>query len=117
VASSQSPQADHAATSPPELVISPTRKYVAMAIGAAGVASIGVGLLFGGKANSAYHDAKELCGSKLVCSTDNYARGQQLIRDARSEATISTVLVAAGGAEIVPVTYGRASGLAVTGRF
>jgi hypothetical protein len=128
----------HAATLPPERVISPTRKYVAMAIGAAGVASIGIGLLFGGKANSALNDAKALCGANLVCSTDDYARGQQLIRDTRSEATISTVLVAAGGAaivtgavvwltgrgprergtaQIVPVTYDRGSGLAVTGRF
>lgn len=25
--------------------------------------------------------AKALCGSNLVCGTDNYAQGQQLIRD------------------------------------
>ncbi|HEU4732234.1 MAG TPA: PEGA domain-containing protein [Kofleriaceae bacterium] len=48
-----------------ELVISPTRKYVAIAASAAGVASISVGLLFGGKANSAYNDAKALCGANL----------------------------------------------------
>lgn len=128
----------HAATSRPEPVNSPTRKYVALAVGTAGVASIGVGLLFGVKASSVYHDAKALCGSNLVCSTDNYARGQQLIRDTRSDATISTVLVAAGGAaivtgavvyltrrrprerataQIVPMIYDRGSGLAVTGRF
>jgi hypothetical protein len=132
------PNEGHAETSPPERVISPTRKYVALAVGAAGVASIGVGLLFGAKANSAYHDAKTLCGPNLVCSTDDYAQGQQLIRDTRSNATISTVLVAAGGAaiataavvfltgrrprerataQLVPVTYDRGSGLAVTGRF
>jgi tetratricopeptide (TPR) repeat protein len=134
----QAPNERPTATSQPELVISPTRRYVAMAVGAAGVASIGVGLFFGSKANSAYHDAKALCGSNLVCSTDNYTRGQQLIRDTRSDATISTVLIAAGGAaivtgavvwltgrrphergiaQIVPVTYDRGSGLAVTGRF
>jgi hypothetical protein len=127
-----------AATSPPERVISPTRKYVAIAVSAVGVASIGVGLLFGGKANSAYHDAQALCGANLVCSTGNYARGQQLIRDTRSDAAISTVLVAAGGAaivtgavvlltgrrprerataQIISVTYDRGSGLAVMGRF
>jgi hypothetical protein len=134
----QAPNEGHVATSQPELVISPTRKYVAIAMGAAGVASIGVGLLFGSKASSAYHDTKTLCGSNLVCGTDDYARGQQLIRDTRSDATISTVLVAAGGAAIVtsavvwltgrrprehetaqmvPVIYDRGSGLAVTGRF
>jgi hypothetical protein len=132
------PNEGHVATSQPELVISPTRKYVAIATGIAGVASIGVGLLFGSKASSAYHDTKALCGSNLVCGTDDYARGQQLIRDTRSDATISTVLVAAGGAAIVtgavvwltgrrprereiaqmvPVIYERGSGLAVTGRF
>jgi hypothetical protein len=31
-----------------------------------------------------------------VCAPADYARGQQLIRDARSAATISTVLVIAG---------------------
>jgi hypothetical protein len=128
----------HAAASPPEIAISPTRKYVALTASAMGMASICVGLVFGAKARSAYHDAKELCGSNLACSTDNYARGQQLIRDTRSEATISTVLVAAGGAavvtgvvvyltgrrpreraaaQVVPVIYDRGSGLAVTGRF
>jgi hypothetical protein len=134
----RSPDEGHAATAQPKRVISPTRKYVAMAIGAAGVASIGVGLLFGGKANSALHDAKARCGANLVCSTDDYAWGQQLIRDTRSNATVSTLLVAAGGAavvtgvvvfvtgrrprqrataQLVPVIYDRGSGLAMTGRF
>ena len=75
---------------------------------------------------------------KVLCSTDAYPRGQQLIRDTRSDATISTVLVAAGGAavvtgavvfftgrrprerataQIIPVIDDRATGLAVTGRF
>jgi hypothetical protein len=125
-------------TSQPEIVISPTRKYVAVAAGAMGVASIGVGLVFGAKASSTYDDAKALCGSNLACSTENYARGQQLIRDTRSEASISTVLVAAGGAAVVtgvvvfvmgrrprervtaqlaPMIHVRGSGLAVTGTF
>ena len=135
-ASPQSPAEGHAETS--ERVISPTRKYVALTVGAVGVASIGVGLVFGGKANSAYHDARALCGANLVCGTDDYARGQQLIRDTRSQATIATVLVAVGGAAIVtgavvwltgrhprerataqliPVTYDRGVGLVATGRF
>jgi hypothetical protein len=118
------------------LEISPTRKYVAMGIGAGGVVVIGAGLLFGQKAGSTYHDAKALCGANLVCGTDDYARGQQLIRDTRSSAAVSTVLVATGGAaiitgvvvfltgrraherataQVVPVTYDRGAGLAVMG--
>jgi hypothetical protein len=128
----------HATTSQPEIVISPTRKYVAAAVGVMGVAGIGVGLVFGVKANSAYHDAKALCGSNLACSTDNYSRGQQLIHDTRSAGMISTVLVIAGGgvvatgaivfltgrrpreraaAQVVPLIYDRGSGVALTGRF
>jgi hypothetical protein len=130
-------QDGRAATLQPEMAISPTRKDVAAVVGAIGVASIGVGLLFGAKAHSIYDDAKALCGSNLACSTENYSRGQQLIRDTRSNATISTVLVAAGGAvvvtsaivfltgrprarataEVVPMIHDRGSGLAVTGRF
>lgn len=132
------PREAHAA--PPESAVatSPTHKYVALGAGVAGMATIGVGLLFGNKASSAYHDAKALCGANLVCSTDTYPRGQQLIRDTRSDATISTVLVVAGGAavatgvvvfltgrrprerataQIIPVIDDRATGLAVTGRF
>ena len=135
--SPQSSAEGHAGTS--ERVISPTRRYVALTVGTVGVASVGVGLVIGVKANSAYHDAKALCGANLVCGTDDYARGQQLIRDTRSQATISTVLVAAGGAaivtgavvwltgrrsrehataaQIVPVTYDRGAGLVAIGRF
>jgi tetratricopeptide (TPR) repeat protein len=128
----------HATTSQPEIAISPTRKDVAAVVGAIGVASIGFGLVFGAKASSSYDDAKALCGSNLACTTENYSRGQQLIRDTRSEATISMVLVAAGvaavvtgvvvflteqrpreraTAQLVPMIYDRGSGLAVTGRF
>lgn len=124
--------------SQPAVGSSPLRTYGAAAVGAIGVASIGVGLVFGAKANSAYHDAKTLCGSNLVCSTDNYSRGQQLIHDTRSNAMISTVLVAAGGvavvtgavvfitgrrtreratAQLVPMIHDRGNGVAVTGRF
>ncbi len=84
-------------------------------------------------------DAKLLCGDRLVCQGNaTYRLGQQLIHDARSKATISTVLVAAGGAaiiagavvfltrpntrepraaRIVPVTQERGAGLAIVGRF
>jgi len=122
----------------PLVAPSPTRKYIAVGAGAAGVAAVGVGFLFGAKANSTYRDAKALCGADLVCDPPDYDRGKQLIHNARSSATTSTVLVAAGGAaiiagavvfltapharerataQIVPVTHDRGAGLAVVGRF
>jgi hypothetical protein len=118
--------------------MSPARKYTAIDLGGAGVAAIGVGLLFGAKASSAFREAKALCSADLVCDPDNYDKGKQLTRDARASATISTVLVGAGGAaivvgaivfftrprtreraiaRIVPVTHDRGVGLAITGRF
>jgi hypothetical protein len=118
--------------------MSPARKYTAIGLGGAGVAAIGVGLLFGAQASSAFQDAKALCGDNLVCAPESYDEGRQLTRDARTSATLSTVLVSAGGAaivagavvvltrprtkeraiaHIVPVTHDRGAGLAITGRF
>jgi tetratricopeptide (TPR) repeat protein len=127
-------------TAAPEsgVVPSPTRKRVALGLGAGGVVAVGVGLLFGQKARSTYSDAKTLCGERLACDPADYERGKQLIGDARSSAMISTVLVATGGAaivagsivlltiprarervtaRIVPVVHDRGAGLAVAGRF
>jgi hypothetical protein len=43
-----------------------------------------------------------MCGSRLICSNGvDYERGQQLIRDARSSATIALTLAIASGAAIV----------------
>ena len=43
-----------------------------------------------------------MCGSRLICGSGaDYARGQQLIRDARSSATIALGLAIASGAAIV----------------
>jgi len=129
---------DHVGHTNPPVVPSPTRKYIAISAGAAGLGAVGVGFLFGAKANSTYRNAKALCGADLVCDPPDYDKGKQLIRDARSSATTSTVLVAAGGAaiiagavvlltapharervtaQIVPVTHDRGAGLAVIGRF
>lgn len=115
-----------------------TRMYAALGLGAAGVAAVAVSLVFGGKASSTYKDAKALCGADLACSPADYPRGTQLVHDARSSATTSTVLVIAGGAaiaagaivfltapraperavaRIVPVVHDRGAGLAITGGF
>jgi tetratricopeptide (TPR) repeat protein len=115
-----------------------TRRYVAIGVGAAGVAALGVGLVFGARANSTYGEAEALCGESLACSPANFDEGKQLVHDARSSATISTVLVVGGGAAIVagavvlltaprkqeratarmmPVIQDRGAGLAIIGRF
>lgn len=133
-----SPTRRHVATLEHVVAPSSTRKYVAIGIGAAGVAAVGVGFLFGAKANSTYSDAKALCDTNLVCGSADYDKGKQMIRDARSSATTSTVLVAAGStaivasaivfltrphtreramARMVPVTHDRGAVLAIMGRF
>ncbi|HET7502511.1 MAG TPA: hypothetical protein VFK02_15935 [Kofleriaceae bacterium] len=115
-----------------------TRTFAALGVGGAGVVAVGVGLVFGARARSSYQDATALCGDDLVCSSDNFARDKKLVSDARSSATISTVLVIGGGAAIaaaaviyltaprtreiqaarlVPVTHDRGAGLALTGTF
>jgi hypothetical protein len=118
---------------------SKSRTYLAIGVAAGGVALVGVGFVFGAKAGSTYDKAKKLCGDDLACdSTDDFTRGKQLISDARSQATISTIAVIAGGAaiaggavlyftapkhrrvetaRIVPVVTGHDAGIAVVGRF
>jgi hypothetical protein len=118
---------------------SPTRKYIAIGVAGGGAVLVGVGLLFGSKASSKFSDAKNLCGSDLVCDNPmDFQAGQQLVSDARSKATISTITVIAGSAAIaggvvlwltapggkrrtetavVPVVTGHDAGLAVLGRF
>lgn len=131
---------DAAGASTGEVTAMPsTRTYLAIGLGAVGVATVGVGFLFGANARSSFGDAKSLCGDALVCEGNaTYRLGRQLIHDARSNATISTVLVAAGGAaiaagaivfftrpstresraaRIVPVPQQRGAGLAIVGRF
>jgi hypothetical protein len=117
----------------------PSRGYLAIGLGTAGLATAGVGLWFGMKAASSSRQAKELCGERLICdNVADFESGQRLIRDARSDAMTSTLLVAAGGAvavggaivllvttrteqrataQVVPVIDGHGAGLAVVGRF
>jgi hypothetical protein len=115
----------------------PIRKYLTIGAGATGVAAVGIGLLFGAKARSTYNDAKALCVN-LTCDPADYPKGKQLIQDAHSDATVSNVLVAAGGAAIVasailflttpgereqataritPIIHDGGTGLAIIGRF
>jgi tetratricopeptide (TPR) repeat protein len=84
-----------------ERPVSPTRKYVGLGIGGAGVVGAAIGLIVGAQAFSANNKAKQLCGDDLACSAENFEAGKKLVDDGRSKATISTVLTVAGGAAIV----------------
>jgi len=134
IVSQRSPDAPIGRTDP-----SSPRRTLAIGLGAAGLATAGVGLWFGVKARSRSRQARQLCGDQLVCSNAaDLEAGRRLIHNARSDATISTVLVAAGGAtivggvlvllatpptreqttaEIVPLIDDHGAGLAVVGRF
>lgn len=93
----ESPPTDVVETNPGR-----TRKIIGISVAAGGVVIAGVGLVFGLKASGKFDDAKALCGADLECDSDpDYAEGKQLISDARSQATLSTVLVAVGGAAVV----------------
>jgi hypothetical protein len=94
------PNDGHTATNDPAVARSSTRKYIAIGTGAVGAVTISIGFLFGVKANSTFGAAKELCAN-LVCAPLDYNKGKQLINDTRSNATISTLSVAAGSAAIV----------------
>ena len=88
---------------PPIVVEAPPqspRRMIGLITGIGGVALVGVGLGFGAAASSKNGDVKTLCGADRVCSPDNYAKGQQLVKDAKFSATMSTILVAAGGVAI-----------------
>lgn len=119
--------------------VSSTRRYVGLGVGVGGLVAVGVGLVFGKQAMSANDDAKALCGDDLQCSSANLAKGQQLIDDGRTKATISSVLVVTGAvalsaglvlfitapranervttARIVPVINSTGAGIGFAGSF
>lgn len=77
------------------------RRLIGVSVGVGGLAIASVGLVFGARASGKLNDAKELCGGDLVCPRDDVAAGQALVDDSRAAATISTVLVVAGGVAVV----------------
>ena len=92
----QPPTVDTVNTTP----VSPTRRYVGLGIGGAGIVAAGVGLVIGAQAISDNNKAKQLCGDNLACSADNFDAGMKAVSDGRSKATVSTVLVVAGVAAV-----------------
>jgi tetratricopeptide (TPR) repeat protein len=133
------PSVPAAGSAGPAAPPSQTRVIAAVGLGTAGLASVGVGLLFGANARARRDEAKAICGDELVCEGNATARlAQQSIHDARSDAAVSTVLVIAGSAVIaagvvlyltrptaherrtaavVPVANQRSAGLALIGSF
>ena len=116
-----------------------SRKLLALGLGGAGVVAVGVSLVFGSQASSKKSDAEKLCGADLAC-TDMaaFTQAKQAVSDAKSKATVSTVLMGvglaaiAGGvivwvtapreseratAHLVPVVHDGGAGLALTGVF
>jgi len=114
------------------------RKLVGIGLAGGGAVLTSVGFFLGVRASSIFNDAKTLCGTHLICGSDaDYEQGKDLIDQARTRATVSTVLVITGvaaaaagavvwvtaskreGAEtaVVPVVADRDLGLAIVGRF
>jgi hypothetical protein len=115
-----------------------TRKLIGIGVAGGGALLTGVGLFLGARASSTYDDAKALCGAELICENDtDFEKGKDLIDRARTQATVSTVLVVSGIAAaaagvvvwftapkreraetaVVPVVTDRDLGVAVMGRF
>jgi hypothetical protein len=74
-----------------------TRRLGGLIAGASGLAVAGVGLGFGLSARSKWNEANDGLCTDNVCTPE----GQELADAARSRATISTVMVAAGAALVV----------------
>jgi hypothetical protein len=85
-----------AAPAPPLLPDKPARPWQAplgFAVGGLGLASAGVGFVFGGLAVGKQSDASNECDRNLVCT----ARGLSLRRDGRTLGNASTGLLVVGG--------------------
>jgi hypothetical protein len=77
------------------------RKTYAVIAGAAGIALVATGLVFGNIANGKWSDAKKLCGDDLTCDNANdLAQGNKLVSDAKTNANISTGLFIGGAAAV-----------------
>jgi len=114
------------------------RDRITLALGATSLAATAGGLRFGVRASLEFDQAKALCPVRPSCTPADRDRRSALLRDARSDAVVSTVMVAAGGAaaiasvillvtrpstragataRIVPLTPAGGTGLAFAGQF
>ncbi len=72
------------------------RKTYAIVVGAAGVAVLATGLVFGNLASGKWSDVKKLCGDDLSCDTNQLDEGKRLSDQAHLDANLSTGLVIGG---------------------
>jgi hypothetical protein len=79
-----------------------SRKTLGLIVGGGGVAVAGVGLVFGALASSNWSKAKDLCGGDVNnCPAEHFDEASSKQKSAKTDGTISTVLVGAGAAAIV----------------
>lgn len=70
------------------------QRTIGIAVGAAGIAGLGVGAFFGIRASSKWKDAKTHCNASYECD----ATGVDLTDQARTSGNVSTIAFIAGGA-------------------
>lgn len=77
------------------------RKLYGAIVGGAGVALVATGLVFGKRASDKWSEAKQLCGDDRMCDSEaDLTAGNQLVKDARSQATLATAFAIGGGVAI-----------------
>lgn len=81
------------------------RKTYAVIAGGTGLALVATGLVFGSLARSKWSDAKQLCGSDLVCEPAQGAEGTRLSGAAHRDGNIATGLIIGGAAALGLGTY------------
>jgi hypothetical protein len=73
-----------------------TRRFLGIGVGAAGIAMVGVGAVFGLRAKSKWDESKDHCNDQVECDQT----GVDLVNSAQSAGTVSTVLFIGGGLAI-----------------
>jgi hypothetical protein len=116
-----------------------SRRWIGLGVGAGGVVSIGVGLVFGLQARNLNNDAEDLCGgSTSSCAPDKLDEASDKVDDAKGKGMIANVAVGVGlaavgaglylyltapsgdderAAALTPVIGDDQLGFAVSGRF
>jgi hypothetical protein len=78
-----------------------SRRWVGLGVGAGGVVSIGVGLVFGLQARNLNEDAKELCGgSTSSCDPVNLDAASDKVDDAKGKGMLANIAVGVGVAAV-----------------
>jgi hypothetical protein len=110
-----------------------TRKLAGIALTAAGGATLATGVVFGVMARGKWNDAKDACGGATCDSQEKLDNANALGDQARSKATLSTILVASGavvagagvflwvtapkGMQVTPTASESGAGVTLSGSF